>query len=208
MTRAFLQLGAWNAAFWLALWLYGRRAGGSARFALSLVCGALLARVGPALLWGEPTRLLDARQGVSVLFVPLGVLWIRPLPAALASLPLPLALARLGCLAAGCCRGSFGERLPLYEAAALVLLHVGLARGSRAAVPERFALAWGALRLAESPWRVRIPAALGAGTLATPEAVAFGWIAIGAALGLCRRVDRVTNRRRFAHASPDGYARS
>lgn len=208
MTRAFLQLAAWSGAFWLALWLHGRRDGSRSCFALALGFGAGLARAGPALLWGEPARLLDPSQAVSVLFVPLGVLWIRPLSAALGSLPLPLALARLGCLAAGCCRGPAGERVPLYEAGALTLLHVGLARGSRAALPERFALAWGVLRLAESPWRGRIPGVLGARALATPDEVALGWIALGTALGLHRCVGRVTNRRRFPHASPGGSAGS
>jgi hypothetical protein len=194
LTAALLQLLAWSAAFWLALRLHERRQPGSpVRFALALLLGAALARVGFALLWGRPRHLLDASAGASVLFVPLGLLLTRVGPAAFASLPLPLAVARLGCLAAGCCRGAADEPLALYEAAVLVALHGALARGALAAAPERFAWAFGGLRLAESPWRPRV----GTG-FSTPEAVALGWVAAGAALALHRSV---TKSRRSPHAS-------
>ncbi len=198
MKGATFQLVAWSAAFWLALRLHARRQpGNSTRFALALLLGAALARVGFALLWGRPQHGLDASEGVSVLFVPLGLLLIRSGPAAFASLPLPLAVARLGCLAAGCCRGAAGERLPLYEAAILVALHAALARGALEAAPERFAWAFGGLRLAQSPWRPRVETPLLAG-FATPDAVALGWIAVGAVLAAHRCV---TKSRRFPHAS-------
>lgn len=201
MTPAVLQLGAWSAAFWLALWLHGRRAqAGRARFAVALGLGALLARAGHGLLWGEPARLLHPGESVSVLFLPLGVLWVAPEAAAFASLPLALALARLGCLAAGCCRGASGELLPLWEAAALALLHPVLARGHPAATAERFAVAFGALRLAQTPWRPRIDVA-GAGAFATPEQVALAWVGLGTLLAARRRRAPVTKRRRFPHAS-------
>lgn len=199
MNAAALQLAAWSSAFWLALWLRAR--GGAApramlRFALALLLGALLARAGHALLWGDPARWLDPRQSVSVQFVPIGLLLLAREPAAFASLPLPLALARLGCLAAGCCRGASGEPLPLYEAAALGALHLSLGRGPAGLVPGRFALAFGGLRLVQAPWRVVEPH----GGPVTPELVALGWLVLGAfwSLGAARPV---TDRGRNAHAS-------
>ena len=125
------------------------------------------------------------------------LLLLRSGPGAFASLPLPLAVARLGCLAAGCCHGASGEPLPLYEALLLVVLHGALGRGALAAAPERFAWAFGGLRLAEAPWRPRVEGAPLAG-FATPEAVALGWIAAGVALAMHRSV---TKSGRFPHAS-------
>jgi hypothetical protein len=197
---AALQLGSWCTAFWLALWLHARRdRARSARFALALLAGALLARAGDALLWGEPGHWLEPQQSVSVLFVPLGLLLLAPQPAAFASLPLPLALARLGCLAAGCCRGASGEPLPLFEAAALGALHLGVARGADDLAPARFALGFGALRLAQSPWRPPPPRA--SAELVTPELVALAWMLLGALWWLGRAQRRVTNPGRNAHAS-------
>jgi hypothetical protein len=199
VTAAALQLAAWSAAFWLALGLHARGADARStpRFALALLAGALLARFGHALLWGDPAHALDPRESASVLFVPLGPLLLAAGPAAFASLPLPLALARLGCLAAGCCRGTAGEPLPLYEAAALGALHVALARGPSAAAPARFALGFGAIRLAQAPWRP----APNAGALVTPELVALAWLLLGALGELARRASPVTESGRNAHAS-------
>ena len=186
MTRAALQLAAWSGAFWLALWLHGRAAPGrSGRFALALGLGAALARAGPCLLWGEPARMLRPGESFSLLFLPLGVLLRAPQPAAFASLPLALALARLGCLAAGCCRGLSGEPLPLFESIAWAALHPILARGELDAAPWRFAFAFGAVRLAQAPWRTSAELAR-AGALATPEQVALGWLGIGALLWAAR----------------------
>jgi hypothetical protein len=197
-----LQLVAWCAAFWLALWVYARRSPDRRlRFALALGLGALLARAGHSLLWGEPARLLHPGEGFSVLFLPLGVLCLSPDAAAFASLPLALALARLGCLPAGCCRGAAGEPLPLFEAAALAALHPLLARGDPEATAERFALAFGAVRLAQAPWRPHAAQA-GAGAFATPELVALCWLALGILLWAARgRRASVTKSRRFRHAS-------
>lgn len=198
MSAAAVQLATWSAAFWLALRLEARRPPARpARFALALVLGAVLARAGHALLWSRPRPGLAAGEAVSVLFVPLGLLLVGSGPGAFASLPLPLAVARLGCLAAGCCRGASGEWLPLYEAAFLVALHRALARGTLAAAPERFAWAFGALRLAEAPWRPRVETAPLDGCV-TPGAVALGWIAIGSVLAAQRCV---TKSGRFPHAS-------
>jgi hypothetical protein len=197
---AFFQLAAWCAAFWLAIGLHSRREPrrrARVQFALALGLGALLARVGHSLLFEVASPLLDPRDRFSVLFLPLGVLALAPSPAAFSALPLALALARLGCLAAGCCRGAAGEPLPLFEASALALLHPILARGDPDAIARRFAFAFGGLRLLESPWRSPVPR----GAAATPELVALGWIALGALLLVARRRNSVTNRRRLTHAS-------
>jgi prolipoprotein diacylglyceryltransferase len=140
-----------------------------------------------------------------VLFAPLGVLAAGPwraaagvrarfLAAALRALVPALAVARLGCLAAGCCWGTptslpwgltpAGGTLPchptpLYEIAGLLLLGALLARLPERYVPAPFAVGFGALRLAIEPFRAAPP--LGAPAL--PVAVLAGaWIAVG--LGL------------------------
>jgi hypothetical protein len=203
--RAFLQLAAWCAAFWLAIWLHARREPrlrARVRFALALAVGALLARVGHSLLFADPSRMLDPREGFSVLFLPLAVLALAPSPAAFSALPLALAVARLGCLVAGCCRGADGEPLPLVEASALALLAPILSRGAPEDQAPRFVFAFGGLRLLESPWRPPVPS----GAAATPELVALGWIALGALLLGVRRCRRlVTKPWRLEHGSaPQG----
>jgi len=200
VTRAFLQLAAWCAAFWLAVWLHARREPhprARLRFAFALGLGALLARVGQGLLFEGAGRILDLRDAFSILFQPLGVFALAPSSATVSALPLALATARLGCLAAGCCRGAGGEPLPLFEASALALLHPILARSEPRAVAGRFAFAFGGLRLLESPWRPPVRAAA-----ATPEVVALGWIALGAMLLTACWRNSVTNRRILTHASP------
>jgi len=198
---AFLQLAAWCAAFWLAVSLHARREPRRrerAWFALALGLGAVIARVGHSLLFGGAGRMLDPREGFSVLFLPLGVFALAPSPVAFSALPLALAVARLGCLAAGCCHGLGGEPLPLFEASALALLHPIVARGAPEAAAGRFAFAFGGLRLLESPWRPPVPA----GAVATPALVALGWIGLGALLLGARRCRHlVTKRWRVTHAS-------
>ena len=206
MTPAFFQLAAWCAAFWLAVAMHARREPrprARVQFALALALGALLARIGHGLLFEAAGRVLDPRESFSVLFLPVGLLALAPTPAAFSALPLALATARLGCLAAGCCRGAGGEPLPIFEATAFALLHPILARGEPEAAAGRFVFAFGGLRLLESPWRPPVPA----GAAATPELVALGWIALGALL-LARQRISVTNRRRSTHssASPGGPA--
>jgi hypothetical protein len=200
VTRSFFQLAAWCAAFWLAVGLHARReprGRARVRFAFALGLGAVLARLGDSVLFEGGGRMLDPRESFSVLFLPLGVLAIAPSAAGFAALPLALAMARLGCVAAGCCRGVGGEPLPIFEASTLALLHPILARAEPEAVAGRFAFAFGALRLLESPWRPPVPA----GALATPELVALGWIGVGALLLAVRQRNSVTNRRRSTHAS-------
>lgn len=213
MTPAHLQLLAVCAAFWLALWQHDRRAPGrAARFAGALLVGAGLARAGHVIAFeGTPRALLAPEAGASILFVPLGVLLLTPTPAAFASLPLPLAVARLGCLAAGCCRGADGEPLALVEAAALLALHRALERVPPRRTPAMFALAFGAIRLLEQPWRTAPEC--GFAWLA-PTEVAVAWLAVGLALHFARpaaaarslgggrsREDAVTIPRRFGEVA-------
>jgi len=183
VTAAHFQLLAASAAFWLALWLHDRRAPArSDRFALALLVGAALARAGQALVFeGDADALLEPDAGVSILFLPLGVLLLAP--AGLASLPLPLAVARLGCVAAGCCRGRDGEPLALVEAATLLALHRVFERMPPRRVPAAFALIFGAIRLLEQPWRAAPERGF---AWLSPAEVAGAWLVAGFALHFTR----------------------
>ena len=149
MSDATIQLGCWLAAFWVAL-VGQLRADpertGSLRPLLGLVLGAAAAHLGwlalhPEAVRAAPLRLLAPGSGFTLLAFPLGVLaaafglrsrerdaWLG---AALGSLPLAFAVAKLGCLAAGCCAGRNAPALvmlglgaahpvPLYESAGFV----------------------------------------------------------------------------------------
>ena len=161
VSAALGQALAFSAAFWLAFALAQRASGGAfpVRIALSLVLGAAAAHLGwaalhPAVLRTSPAALLDPSRGFCVLFVPLGALAAAPrgraggrerfLAAVLGALPLSLAVARLGCLAAGCCLGaarscpgrSAMPREPLrhpvavYDAAGCAALQLALRRAA------------------------------------------------------------------------------
>jgi hypothetical protein len=101
VSRAALYEAALCAAFWAALAGFRPRTpSDAARFALGLALGAALARAGGLLL------------------VPAGVLLLAPLwgrarylERALPALPLAFGVAKLGCLAAGCCAAAAGEAL-------------------------------------------------------------------------------------------------
>lgn len=183
MTRAGLAAAALCAAFWTALWLYrGQR---PLRFVAALALGALLARAGWALLslpaLGSPAALLDPGAGLCALFFPLGPLLLAREAAAFTALPLALAVARLGCLAAGCCHGPAGGPLPLAEIAAMALLH-----RAAACLPPRQVMpavlgGLGLARLGLEPWRG--PSPLGA-PLVPPAALATAWLALGAVLAV------------------------
>lgn len=210
LTPEAFQWLALSAGFWVALALYRRsEAAGAGRFVCGLVLGALLAHLGWALLYvdrivAEPRALL-APAGWSVLFVPLGLLVATPwhggrrrrdqfLRSSVASLPLALATARIGCLGVGCCHGlptdlPFGLRLAgdavtrhpiaLYEIAGLLLLH-----GFATSIPPRWVApavlaGFGLLRLAIEPRRAAAP--LGAPLLA-PGWIAALWVAVALAL--------------------------
>ena len=199
MSLASLQPVAWCAAFWAALFLYTRcaRPAQPFRFACALAFGAALAHAGWLLLhfpviWpalrARPGLLLDPSLGFCVLFVPFGPLLLERSAAAFVSLPLALAIARLGCLAAGCCHGTPTAApwavaglhpTALYEIAGLLALHGGVSRaGGRLAAPLVLG-GVGALRLLIDPLRATPP--LGAPTVA-PAAIAAAWLAIAAGL--------------------------
>ncbi len=160
---------------------------GQAKFLCALVFGALAAHFGWALLYADrivaTPEALFRPTGWSVLFVPFGVLVAAPwgeasqrrqryFRSAAASLPLALATARLGCLAAGCCHGTptslpWGIRLggdaverhptALLDIGGLVLLHLLTAHGSpRFRVPIALG-GFGVLRLVIDPWRAAPP---------------------------------------------------
>jgi hypothetical protein len=89
------------AAFWAALAGFRPRAAGdAARFVLGLAAAAALARAGGLLLAPAGVLLLAPLRGR-------GVYLERALPA----LPLAFAVAKLGCLAEGCCGAAAGEAL-------------------------------------------------------------------------------------------------
>jgi hypothetical protein len=176
-----LQRAALCGAFWTAVWLY--RGDRPARFVTGLVLGAGLAHLGWSLLHlpvvpAHPGTLLDVSRGFSVLFVPLGVLLLTPNAAALATLPLGLAVARLGCVAAGCCHGPHGEPTPIVEIGGLAMLHAGIR-----CLPERWVVPTvlagvGLVRLVTEPWRGTPPLGV---PLVAPAALAALWAAAGLA---------------------------
>lgn len=215
---ALLQPVALCGAFWVAVRGFRRRVPDGAhagRFAFGLGLGAVLAHAGwlalyPQQVWQHPWAALDPTLGFCVLFVPLGPWLVAPrspapaatsqrvcyLAAALGSLPLALATARLGCIAAGCCGGVIAElpwlasvrgnavvRHPtaVYEIAGWLALHWIVARARPSLVAPVVAIGTGLIRLAVDPWRVSPP--LGAPLLPVPL-LACGWVAVGGVLGV------------------------
>jgi len=213
VSAALLQPVALCAAFWTALLVYGRRAGPvrSVRFALALALGALLAHLGWALLhWDavreHPTALLDPLVGSCVLFVPLGPLLLERSSAAFASLPLALAVARLGCVAAGCCHGT-PTAVPwavaglhptsLYEITGLLALHGVVSRAN-----ERFRMPLalggiGGLRLVVDSLRVSPPLGL---PLIPASGIAAAWVALAVVLASAPMLSRRAARQRGKRA--------
>ena len=186
-----------SAAFWLALALYGAHRPDAPRFCRALVLGALFGLVGlPP--WA-------ATGGATLLLLPLGLGLVLRLPRVFGALPLPIAVARLGCLAAGCCGASLSLPLPALEVVLFTGLHLGLRRLVAGAVPGAFLFVFGAVRVAEAPWRGRDAEAVVA------LGVASGWLALGGWLLLerRRRPDRLRPpARRAAARSRRGSARS
>jgi hypothetical protein len=181
-----LQWAALCAAFWTAVLLYrcGPPAGlQPARFVAGLALGAGLAHLGWVLLHAapiarHPQAIWNPSLGYCVLFFPVGPLLFSPGARAFAALPLALAVARAGCLVAGCCRGPQGEATPLAEIAALVALHVLVRHLPERAVLPAVLAGFGAIRLALEPWRA--PPPLGAPALA-PAWIAAAWLAASGA---------------------------
>jgi len=205
MHPPFAPVARWialGAAFWMAIFVYLRRGGeaeSGSRFVAALVLAAASAHFGWALLHlGEvaahPRALLNPAVGHCVLFAPLGILAAAPfrgaareryLAAALGSLPEAFAVARLGCLACGCCRGR-GELLGadatlLFEIAALLALGGWTGRLLAVWVGPATLSGFGAIRLLTEP--LRAPARLAQPVIA-PAALAIGWIAIGTAMAV------------------------
>ena len=203
--RSVAPVARWIAlggAFWMAILVYLRRGGeaeSGSRFVAGLALAGASAHLGWALLhladvMAHPRALLNPAVGHSVLFAPLGILALAPreraarewyLAAALGSLPEAFAVARLGCLACGCCQGTlavFGvDAILLCEIAGLLALAGWTRRLPAAWVGPATLSGFGALRLIGEPFRV--PSALGE-TLIPPTVLAIGWIAVGAGMAL------------------------
>lgn len=204
------QAAAWSAAFWITLYRLMRDPGGRAhvtRTAAGLALGAVLAHLGWAALHAKalrdtPVAWLDPTRGYCVLFVPWGVLALGPradrlrhayLSASLGALPLAFAIARLGCIAAGCCAGAATELpwgvggahpTPLYEAAACGALYLFCGRLPRDARGGAALAGLGCARLALEPLRAAPP--LGRPAL-EPAWLAALLVALGALLLLPAR---------------------
>ncbi len=204
------------AAFWVAVVCF--RGAHPLRFIAGLGLGAALARIGWAglhldqfagplgstsfgaglgplfLIWG-------AGAGFSLLFVPVGPLCLAPgrpgaganlayAAAASRALAPAFAVARLGCVWAGCCGGRRVAELgahfsaqtsATYPTAAWELAGWGVVACLLAQAPTRWApglflIAFGGLRLAMEPWRA--PPPLGA-PLLDPRWIAGAWLVCG-----------------------------
>jgi hypothetical protein len=199
---ALVQWGLWCGAFWTAVLLTRSRisvAADATRVILGLSLGAGLALLGAPLL--APSGL---PAGFSILFVPLGVLltalaspsaregW-RFLQIVLPSLPLAFAVARAGCLIAGCCLGAPAgvpwavaapdghaalHPVAMYEMVLLVALHAVL---RKVRIAPRAALSIGGIgliRLALDPMRAQ---SAGEPLLAACW-VALTWVLVGLAM--------------------------
>lgn len=195
MSGSGVQLLALTGAFWTALALY--RGDRMLRLAAGLALGAALAHLGWALLYlpqvlAHPWALLYPFTGFCVLFVPLGLLVCAPHADAFRVLPAALVVARLGCLAAGCCPGTPSalpwalsglHPTPLYEVAGLLGLHAAARRLPAPWVIPFVLGGFGLLRLGLDPLRAVPP--LGAPAL--PAAGIAGlWVVSALALGFGR----------------------
>lgn len=200
-------------AFWAAVYDFERRGGGvggeAPRLAFGLGLGVLFAHLGwvllhPSVVRADPRILLELR-GFSSLFLPLGVLALAPwrgdrrryLAAGVGCLALGLAVARLGCVLAGCCRGAptdtlfaVAGRFPTrwLEWAGLLALALATDRLPRRWVAPVTLIGYGALRLALEPLRAADPAAP---TLFAPAWLAAGWLLIGSAWVLRQGIPRL-----------------
>jgi hypothetical protein len=181
--------GSWGqsvlllAALWTAIATY--RGTRPVRFVLGLVAGCISARIGWALLHlpmvaAHPGSILQESAGFTILFFPLGPLLIAREAATWRALPLPLAVARLGCLAAGCCGGVAApwgvHPTPVYEAIGLVVLHFYSRAPGRAGGRSVFLIGFGLERILVEPFRASPP--LGEPVVA-PVLVSVCWVLAG-----------------------------
>jgi hypothetical protein len=209
-------LALWGA-FWTALLSFPCRSQSAEalRLVLALAVGAALAHLGwvalhlPHVL-DHPLRILDPTRGFSILFLPLGPLLLAPrgapqrrafLARSFASLPLALAVARLGCLAAGCCygvptsapwgvpgaAGASVHPTPLYEVLGCLGLHGVLRRLSSRWVTPVFLTGFGLIRLFVEPWRSTGPIDPPG---FPPALIAAAWLAAGLQLARTRCASR------------------
>jgi phosphatidylglycerol:prolipoprotein diacylglycerol transferase len=211
--RPLLPYAALWGAFWTALITFPGRSQSSEalRLVLALLVGAALAHLGWMVLYlphllDHPLWILDPTRGFSVLFLPLGPVLLAPrgvprrrafLTRTFASLPLPLAVARLGCLAAGCCYGiptstPWGVQVaaeasvhptPLYEIAGCLGLHGVLRRVPSRCVTPVFLAGFGLIRLLVEPWRSMAP--IGP-PVVPPALLAAAWLVAGLQLARTR----------------------
>jgi membrane protease YdiL (CAAX protease family) len=148
------------------------------RFVLGLHAGALFSFVGLELIHHptplDPLRLLRL-EGASLLFLPLGILFVAPWREALAALPLALAVARLGCLPYDCCYAKPWNAPP--ELAGFVALHFAARRWPEHTTPIVLS-GFGAIRLLSLPLRAT-PAVE---PFIDPAWIALAWIAAGVLL--------------------------
>jgi hypothetical protein len=202
---SFAPIARWTAlggAFWMAVIVYLRRGGrteSGSRFVAGLALAGAFAHLGWAILhldevMAHPRVLLNPAVGHSVLFAPLGILALSPgkraareryLAAALGSLPEAFAVARLGCLACGCCQGSsavFGaDATPLCEIAGLLALASWTQRLPTVWVGPVTLSGFGTIRLLTEPFRT--PPQLGEPLIA-PAVLGIGWIVAGPVMAL------------------------
>jgi prolipoprotein diacylglyceryltransferase len=187
MTDSAPQLALLCAAFWTAVLRYrGER---PERFVVGIVLGAAAGHLGWAALHApevraHPWALLDPAVGFCVLFVPLGLLLCERSAAAFRTLLLALAVARLGCVAGGCCHGTptalpwaLGglHPTPLYEIAGLLMLHAASRGVSDGRVVPWVLGGLGFVRLAVGPLRAAPPL----GEPMIPAAwIAGAWVAL------------------------------
>jgi hypothetical protein len=189
-----MHLLALVGAFWTAVLRY--RGHCPQRFVLGLAMAAVFAHVGWASLhWdavrNAPLASMDLATGHCVLFAPLGVLLFTRSPAAFRVLPLAFAVARAGCVAAGCCHGPGGQPTPLYEMGGLVFLHALVRRSADRQVVPVFCAGFGLVRLGVEPWRAVPP--LGAPAIA-PAWIAAAWVAVGIAIAAASTDHRFARR--------------
>jgi hypothetical protein len=197
------QLALLCASFWTAVLQY--RGDRPKRFVAGLGLGVGASHLGWATLhapevWARPWVLLDPTVGFCVLFFPLGLVLCEGSAAAFRTLPLAMAVARLGCIAGGCCHGR-PTALPwvpgglhptqLYEIAGLLALHAA----SRC-VPDNWLVPWvlgglGFVRFVVDPLRAAPPL----GEPMVPGAcIAGAWVVLALAF-IAWRTCAATSRR-------------